>query len=129
MKHVEFYSKNKFEKLVHLVGLIIRITLCCLSIGLQMSGRTDGPSVCVEQNHRRSDSGSDCPRNSTSFRNSKVHHLENSGRTLHQRAGCIYYTAASPVSLISCRLLLYLLNKHTSPQLTVISRTQPSKIK
>jgi len=25
MKHVEFYSKNKFEKLVHLVGFIIRI--------------------------------------------------------------------------------------------------------
>ena len=24
-KHVEFYSKNKFEKLVHLVGLIIKI--------------------------------------------------------------------------------------------------------
>jgi len=24
-KHVEFYPKNKFEKLVHLVGLIIRI--------------------------------------------------------------------------------------------------------
>ena len=24
-KHVEFYSKNKFEKLVHLVGFIIRI--------------------------------------------------------------------------------------------------------
>jgi len=24
-KHVEFYSKNKFEKLVHLVGSIIRI--------------------------------------------------------------------------------------------------------
>ena len=24
-KHVEFYSKNKFEKLVHLVGIIIRI--------------------------------------------------------------------------------------------------------
>jgi len=24
-KHVEFYSKNKFEKLVHLVGLIIRM--------------------------------------------------------------------------------------------------------
>jgi len=23
-KHVEFYSKNKFEKLVHLVGFIIR---------------------------------------------------------------------------------------------------------
>jgi len=26
-KHVEFYSKNKFEKLVHLVGFIIRTTL------------------------------------------------------------------------------------------------------
>jgi hypothetical protein len=25
MKHVEFYFKNKFEKLVHLVGFIIRI--------------------------------------------------------------------------------------------------------
>jgi hypothetical protein len=25
MKHAEFYSKNKFEKLVHLVGFIIRI--------------------------------------------------------------------------------------------------------
>ena len=24
-KHVEFYSKNKFEKLVHLVGVTIRI--------------------------------------------------------------------------------------------------------
>jgi len=24
-KHVEFYSKNKFENLVHLVGFIIRI--------------------------------------------------------------------------------------------------------
>jgi len=26
-KHVEFYSKNKFEKLVHLVGVIIGLTL------------------------------------------------------------------------------------------------------
>jgi len=25
LKHVELYSKNKFEKLVHLVGFIIRI--------------------------------------------------------------------------------------------------------
>jgi len=24
-KHAEFYSKNKFEKLVHLVGFIVRI--------------------------------------------------------------------------------------------------------
>jgi len=23
-KHVEFYSKNKFEKLVHLIGFIVR---------------------------------------------------------------------------------------------------------
>jgi len=29
-KHVEFYSKNKFEKLVHLVGFIIRILLLLL---------------------------------------------------------------------------------------------------
>jgi len=29
-KHVEFYSKNKFEKLVHLVGFIIRIHQVCL---------------------------------------------------------------------------------------------------
>ena len=27
-KHVEFYSKNKFEKLVHLVGFIVRIFSC-----------------------------------------------------------------------------------------------------
>jgi len=25
LKHIEFYSKNKFEKLVHLVGFIIRM--------------------------------------------------------------------------------------------------------
>ena len=25
VKHVEFYSKNKFEKLVHVVGFLIRI--------------------------------------------------------------------------------------------------------
>jgi len=27
-KHVRFYSKNKFEKLMHLVGFIIRINVC-----------------------------------------------------------------------------------------------------
>ena len=26
-KHVEFYSENKFEKLVHLVGFIVRVLL------------------------------------------------------------------------------------------------------
>ena len=33
-KHVEFYSKNKFEKVVHLVGFIIRILIwsCCLNL-------------------------------------------------------------------------------------------------
>ena len=31
-KHVEFYSKNKFEKLVHLVGFIIRsLTRCTVT--------------------------------------------------------------------------------------------------
>jgi len=30
-KHVEFYSKNKYEKLVHLVGFIIR-TFCIISL-------------------------------------------------------------------------------------------------
>ena len=29
-KHVEFYSKNKFEKLVRLVGFIIRIAAMCI---------------------------------------------------------------------------------------------------
>ena len=31
-KHVEFHSKNKFEKLVHLVGFIIRNTLISQSV-------------------------------------------------------------------------------------------------
>jgi len=34
-KHVELYSKNKFEKLVHLVGFIIRIYHDALSPELQ----------------------------------------------------------------------------------------------
>jgi len=36
LKHVEFYSKNKFEKLVHLVGFIIRtyksVLLHCMEV-------------------------------------------------------------------------------------------------
>ena len=41
-KHVEFYSKNKFEKLVHLVGFIIRIfhearsPECQILLGVEM---------------------------------------------------------------------------------------------
>ena len=32
-KHIEFYSKNKFEELVHLVGFIIRVRhICCASM-------------------------------------------------------------------------------------------------
>ena len=39
LKHVEFYSKNKFEKLVHLVGFIIRIVqLCAASSTLLIIG-------------------------------------------------------------------------------------------
>jgi len=30
LKHVEFYSKNKVEKLVHLIGFIIRIDRCTI---------------------------------------------------------------------------------------------------
>ena len=33
-KHVEFYSKNKFEKLVHLVRFIIRVDVISVLIGL-----------------------------------------------------------------------------------------------
>ena len=36
-KHVEFYSKNKFEKLMHLVGFIIRIYHCVRSFERQTS--------------------------------------------------------------------------------------------
>jgi len=31
-KHVEFYSKNKFEKLLHLVGFIIIIIIIIITI-------------------------------------------------------------------------------------------------
>jgi len=34
-KHVEFYSENKFEKLVHLVGFTIRIYHDARSAGCQ----------------------------------------------------------------------------------------------
>ena len=33
MKHAEFYSKNKFEKLVHLVGFIIRTSCAFWELG------------------------------------------------------------------------------------------------
>jgi len=57
-KHVEFYSKNKFEKLVHLVGFIIRtyhdaqspecqIFLCPQKIPQQMNGSDCGMFACT----------------------------------------------------------------------------------
>ena len=49
-KHVEFYSKNKFQKLVHLVGFIVR--------------SIDGS---VANTDRRTDSGTDTPAWSVSF--------------------------------------------------------------
>jgi len=35
-KHVEFYSKNKFEKLVHLVTFIVRLLSNCVTFGIIM---------------------------------------------------------------------------------------------
>ena len=62
LKHVEFYSKNKFEKLVHLVGFIIRIdqfsiTVCHLSQDTvpQQSGTTTcrtGQGLLQRLSHR-----------------------------------------------------------------------------
>ena len=43
-KHVEFYSKNKFEKLVHLVGFILLIASC------QQICMTYAISVCTVKN-------------------------------------------------------------------------------
>jgi len=51
-KHVEFYSKNKFEKLVHLVGFIIRITVesrrkcLLLYLGHPCAGQRSCSAVC-----------------------------------------------------------------------------------
>jgi len=40
-KHVEFYSKNKFEKLVLLVGFVIR-TILCTSYRISMTSSGKG---------------------------------------------------------------------------------------
>jgi len=47
-KHVEFHPKNKFEKLVHLVGFIMRIqwAFCC-KISLKTKNRTVGQEKSV----------------------------------------------------------------------------------
>ena len=44
-KHVKFYSKNQFEKLVHLVGFIIRIP--SYTCGLEMNKLYFFPGFCV----------------------------------------------------------------------------------
>jgi len=41
-KHVEFYSKNKFEKLMHLVGFIIRIYH---DVGIATGYELDEPGI------------------------------------------------------------------------------------
>ena len=53
LKHVEFYSKNKFEILVHLVGFIIRINHAAQSSECQkqntdlvLTCRDSWPTVC-----------------------------------------------------------------------------------
>ena len=52
-KHVEFYSKNKFEKLVHLVGFLI--LLFCMGVNLvaEIAGEKEAEGVLehgVEEN-------------------------------------------------------------------------------
>ena len=44
-KHVEFYSKNEFEKLVHLVGFIIRIYHDARSPERQIHGEVGANSM------------------------------------------------------------------------------------
>jgi len=44
-KHAEFYSKNKFEELVHLVGFIVRRTPFCVSVSHLFSSTTTKRTV------------------------------------------------------------------------------------
>jgi hypothetical protein len=46
-KHVEFYSKNKFEKLVHLVGFIIRIFYVPFEWGYRHTQMSVGKYRCM----------------------------------------------------------------------------------
>jgi len=50
-KHIEFYSKNKFEKLVNLVGFIIRIYHDARSPERQINGTSPGLLQRVESSH------------------------------------------------------------------------------
>jgi len=51
-KHVEFYSKNKFEKSVHLVGFIIRICPDARWLERQQTCMTYTIAVCTVKNSR-----------------------------------------------------------------------------
>jgi len=44
LKHVEFHSKNKFEKLVHLVGFILRNLSQCMVIRTSNTGLKSTPA-------------------------------------------------------------------------------------
>jgi len=46
-KHVEFHSKNKFEKLVHLVGFIIRSSTVCNSLRCWCQLRMRGTNCTI----------------------------------------------------------------------------------
>jgi len=50
-KHVEFYSKNKFEKLGHLFGFIIRIYRHALSPERQIKNQVNYFTVCSVKTH------------------------------------------------------------------------------
>ena len=50
-KHVEFYSKNKFEKLVHLVGFVIRIFHDARSPERQKSIWSNGGMILIGESH------------------------------------------------------------------------------
>ena len=52
LKHVEFYSKNKFEKLVHLVGFIIRSTASLLLFSINITSMLDIQQLLWQQMHR-----------------------------------------------------------------------------
>ena len=59
LKHVEFYSKNKFEKLVHVVGFIIRIYHDARSSECQRSkiGQVSRSYYILERKWAQPDSG------------------------------------------------------------------------
>ena len=70
-KHVEFYSKNKFEKLVHLVGFIIRICHDARS-----PERQTIPLLCVQWK-TPADGRRNCPKHLEFYSKNKFEKLVN----------------------------------------------------